>query len=207
MAVIQTLTLDLLPSPGSALSTWNGFTAAVLSPLPALELTVGGILLSSPWTRSIVRSTAGSVMTIASLLAVLQSSVLSPFLLFMCLPPSLYGVAQGAFWASSRGKRIVWFLPVMDGRARHDLLRGACWFWAGVCVVGLGFHFAYTMNPQGLRLDLLEYGIVQLGFLAAWVAALMVGYTLAVYSLSALFNGFLGMARTVRHPRLELLLN
>lgn len=199
--------LDLVPPAGQAMSTWEGIARAFLSPSVACQITFAAVVLSLPWTRSLSRSIAGAVMVVSALLATMMAAELSPFLLVMCVPPALYGFAQGSFWATSKGKRLVWFIPVMDGRSRRDLLEGACWFWTGVCGVGLGFHLAFILNPQGQSLASLQYGAVQLACFAGWVSALMAGYTIAVYSMAALARGFFGIAKTFQPPRVAKLVS
>lgn len=190
---VQTLTLELAPVASNALSTWSGAAQSLLALHAAAPLTVGAALLSMIWTRSLVRSIAGSVMVIGAVLATVLAATLSPFLVVMCIPPAVYAVLQGSYWATTKGSRLVWFILVMDGRARADLQRGICWLWLGVCVVGLGFHFAYLLNPNRLSWESIQYGATQAGYMAVWVIALMVGYTLAVYSLAAMWRGFGGV--------------
>ncbi|QRD62674.1 hypothetical protein H8Z72_22625 (plasmid) [Xanthomonas citri pv. citri] len=200
MNPIPTVMLDLVPSGSGTLASWQGVAEALLTPRGTVPLIILAAMLSLPWTRSPVRSLVGSIMTVGAALATLLSWTLSPFLLAICIPPALYGIVQGASWATSRGQHLVWFIHVMDGRSRLDLLHGACWFWAGVSCVGMGFHFAYAMNPTGESLSALRYGAVEVMYLLAWVGALWGGYGVAVYSLAALARGFLGVAQALAAP-------
>lgn len=198
---IQTVTLELAPVASNTLSTWDGFANSLLTLKVAIPLTLGAVLVSLIWTRSILRSMAGSAMVIASVLATVLASTLSPFLLVMCVPPAMYAVLQGSHWATTKSSQLVWFILVMDGRARLDLQRGICWLWLGVCVVGLGFHFSYLLNLGHVKPESIEYGAIQVGYMVAWVASLMLGYTVAVYSLSKLLRGFAGVLRSMnREP-------
>nr|WP_312130802.1 hypothetical protein [Stenotrophomonas pavanii] len=194
----HTVIADLVPYTKDALSTWSGVIGVLLTLRGATSLTIAATLLSLPWTHSPSRSIAGSAMTIGAVLTLLMSWQLSPFMLAISVPPALYGVAQGGYWATSRGRDLVWFIPIMDGHSRADLLHGVCWFWTGVSIVGLGFHFAYLMNPTGVGLATLRYGVLELVYLVAWIAALLVGYGVAVHSMAALARGFRGVTRVLQ---------